>query len=208
MYEYHRGTGKPSYNLNVTTILILINIGVFIIIKFFPWLINYLALYTPYFINYKMYWQLITHMFVHDPGGFSHILFNMLGLFLFGSQVESQMGSKEFLIFYLTAGLGAGIVALLLNIPVIGASGAIYALLLAFATYFPNAKILVFFVLPMKAPIAVLVFTVLSIYFQFSGAFGGVAHFAHLAGLAVGYLYFVLRLKINPVKVFIENLRR
>jgi len=132
----------------------------------------------------------------------------MLGLFIFGSQLELRMGSREFLIYYLAAGIGAGILALLLKIPVIGASGAIYALLLGFATYFPNAKILVFFFFPLKAPVAVLLFAGLSIFFQFSGSFGGVAHWAHLAGIAVGYLYFVIRLKINPVKVFIENFRR
>lgn len=208
MYEYHRGTGKPEYSFNATTILILINIGVYIIIKLFPNLLNYLALYTPLFINFKMYWQLITYMFVHDPFGFSHILFNMLGLFIFGNQLEWRMGSREFLIYYFAAGIGAGILALIIQTPVIGASGAIYALLLAFATYFPNARILVFFFLPMKAPVAVLIFAALSLFFQFSGALGGIAHWAHLAGLVVGYFYFLLRLKINPVKVFIDNMRR
>ena len=208
MYEYHRASEKPQYKLNVSTILVLINIAVYILIKLFPMLIDYLALYTPNFINHKMYWQLISYMFIHDPYSFSHILFNMLGLFIFGSQLELRMGSREFLIYYLAAGIGAGILALLLKIPVIGASGAIYALLLGFATYFPNAKILVFFFFPLKAPVAVLLFAGLSIFFQFSGSFGGVAHWAHLAGIAVGYLYFVIRLKINPVKVFIENFRR
>ncbi len=208
MYEYHRGTGKPQSRLNVTTILVIINIGVYILIKLVPQLFNYLLLYSDYFFIKRYYWQIITYLFVHDPSGFSHILFNMIGLFLFGNQLESRMGSREFLIYYLVAGIGAGILALLLKVPVIGASGAIYALLLGFATYFPNAKILVFFFFPLKAPVAVLLFAGLSIFFQFSGSFGGVAHWAHLAGIAVGYLYFVIRLKINPVKVFIENFRR
>jgi membrane associated rhomboid family serine protease len=208
MYEYHRGTDRPEYKFNVTTILVLINIGVHIIIKLFPNLMNYLALYTPNFLNYRMYWQILTYMFVHSQISFTHILFNMLGLFIFGNQLEWRMGSREFLFYYLSAGIGAGILALFLKIPVIGASGAIYALLLGFATYFPNAKILVFFFFPMKAPLAVLLFAGLSIYFQFSGSFGGVAHWAHLAGIVVGYLYFLLRLKINPVKVFLENMRR
>ena len=208
MYEYHRGFEKSGYHFNVTTILIKINFAVYFIIQFFPAVYSYLALYIYNFFNYKMYWQIITYMFVLDPVNLSHILFNMLGLFIFGNYLEQVMGSREYLIYYLTAGLGAGILALFLKTNVIGASGAIFAVLLGFATYFPNARILVFFVIPMKAPVAVILFAALSIFFQFSGAMGNIAHWAHLAGLVIGYFYFLIRLRINPIKVFIENMRR
>ena len=110
-------------------------------------------------------------MFVH--GSFFHIFFNMLGLFIFGTQLEKRMGSSEFLLLYLFTGLGTGLFALLLGMNVVGASGAIYALLLAFAVYFPDARIIIWFV-PMRAPIAVLVFTGLSLVFHFTGFMGGI----------------------------------
>ena len=142
-------------------------------------------------------------MFVH--GSFYHILFNMLGLFLFGTQLERRMGSTEFLLLYMLTGVGTGLVSLALGMSVVGASGAIYALLLAFATYFPDARIFFFGFIPMRAPIAVIVFAVLSLVFHFTGLMGGVAHLAHLSGIVLGYLYFVIRIGMNPIRQFIDR---
>jgi membrane associated rhomboid family serine protease len=139
-------------------------------------------------------------MFVH--GSFGHILFNMLGLFIFGPQLERQMGSTEFLVLYLFTGIGTGFFSFLMGTNVVGASGAIYGLLLAFATYFPDARIFIWGILPLRAPIAVILFAGLSLFFHFSGVMGGVAHLAHLAGIVLAYFYFVVRLGINPIRVF------
>jgi membrane associated rhomboid family serine protease len=91
------------------------------------------------------------------------------------------------------------------NVPVVGASGAIFGVLLAFATLFPDARILLFWVLPVRAPIAVLIFTLLELWFMLSGTNTGVAHLTHLAGLVFGYLYFLIRMGINPIRVFFRR---
>ena len=193
----------PYSYYNVTLTLIVINVAVFLINRVAPRSQIYLALIPQLVLQRGFFWQVLTYMFVH--GGFSHILFNMLGLFIFGVQLERRMGSNEFLLFYLTTGVGTGLFSLVLGTNVVGASGAIYALLLAFATYFPYARIFIFGLLPLRAPVAVALFAGLSLFFHFSGAMGGVAHLAHLAGIVLGYIYFVVRLGINPIRVFLER---
>ncbi len=191
-----------SYSFyNVTLVLIVINVGVYLIQQLAPRATLYLGLFSQLVIQRGFFWQVATYMFVH--GSHWHILLNMLGLFIFGAQLERRMGSNEFLLFYMTTGVGTGLVSLALGANVVGASGAIYALLLAFATYFPYARIFVFGILPLRAPVAVALFAGLSLFSQVSGAGGGIAHFAHLAGLVLGYLYFVVRLGINPIQVFL-----
>ena len=186
---------------NVTLILLALNVLIFIAQYLIPGATSYLGL-IPYIVLSRGYiWQVVTYMFVH--GSYLHILFNMLGLFIFGMQLERQMGSSEFLFYYLFAGIGTGIVSLVFGMNVIGASGAVYALLLAFATYFPRTRLLVFYVLPLPAPLAVAIFTVMSLIFQFTGIMGGVSHIGHLAGIVLGFLYFIVRLGINPIRVFL-----
>ena len=140
-------------------------------------------------------WQFATYMFLH--GGFFHILINMYALWVFGCEVERMWGSKAFYKYYFITGIGAGIIHTLLTpmstIPTIGASGAVLGVLTAFAMMFPDRQItlLLFFILPvtMKARTLALLFVGMSL---FSGVFGsadGVAHFAHLGGMLVGYLY-------------------
>jgi membrane associated rhomboid family serine protease len=199
---------------NVTFILIAVNVAVFLLQLLwkqvyiyrniaYPAVYFFLGLNPELIIGKSFIWQIFTYMFVH--GGYLHILFNMLVLFMFGVQLERRMGSTEFLLLYLVTGAGVGLISLALGMNVVGASGAIYGLLLAFATYFPDARIVIFFLLPVRAPVAVLIFAVLSIVFQFTGAFGGVAHFAHLAGIVFGFLYFVVRLGINPIRQFLDR---
>jgi membrane associated rhomboid family serine protease len=192
----------PYKNYNITIILLVINVVVFFLTQFSPEIYYLLMLNPESVFQNGFFWQVATYMFVHSPIYLSHIFFNMLALIIFGLHIERRLGSIEFLIYYLVTGIAGGIVALFLNIPVVGASGAIYGLLLAFATLFPRADILLFFLIPVKAPILVLIFAGMAIFFQITGAQSGVAHLIHLTGLAAGYFYFLLRLGINPVKVF------
>jgi membrane associated rhomboid family serine protease len=173
-----------------------------------------MSLVSPAVLGYNVhtqFWQLLTYMFVH--ANFSHIFFNMLGLFFFGLQLERRIGSTEFLIFYLVSGIGAGLISLLIfwltGAPTVllGASGAVFAVLLGFATYFPTAMIYVFGIIPIRAPILVLIYTAIELFSQFFGARSGVAHLTHLAGFAVAYLYLVARLGINPVREFMNSRR-
>jgi membrane associated rhomboid family serine protease len=144
---------------NATIILIVVNILVFL----FGYVdrsgvLMYFYLIPDYVLQAGAWWQVVTYMFVH--ASWSHIFFNMLALFIFGIQVERHMGSTEFLLFYFVCGIGAGIVTLFFNsatgqgmVPVVGASGAIFGLLLAFAAFFPDARIFVFGILPIRAPV-------------------------------------------------------
>ena len=150
-------------------------------------------------------WQFVTYMFVHDPRSISHLVFNMFALFIFGRQVERHMGSREFLLYYLLTGFLAGFFSFLIYIfsgyawiTLMGASGAIFAVQLAFAAFFPNSIIYLWGILPLRAPVMVLGFTALEVFFMFTGLGGNVAHATHLAGFAFGWFYFLLRFGINP----------
>ena len=150
-------------------------------------------------------WQFFTYMFVHDPRSFTHIAFNMFALFIFGRQVEHQMGSREFLLYYLLTGFLAGIFSFLIYlftgnvyIRLMGASGAVFAVQLAYAAFFPRSIIYIWGLLPIRAPIMVLGFTGLELVFMITGAGGNVAHATHLAGFGFGWLYFLARLGISP----------
>jgi membrane associated rhomboid family serine protease len=196
---------------NATIILIVVNILVFL----FSFVdkqgrLVYLALIPSYILQAGAWWQIVTYMFVHS--GWSHIFFNMLALFLFGIQLEQRMGSTEFLIYYFACGIGAGLVTVFFNaatgqgmIPVVGASGAIFGLLLGFAAFFPDARIFIFGVLPMRAPVAVGAYAAIEIVSQFAGTRSGVAHLTHLAGLLFACLYLVVRCGINPFTVFFRR---
>ncbi|MGA2641769.1 MAG: rhomboid family intramembrane serine protease [Spirochaetia bacterium] len=155
-------------------------------------------------------WQVVTYMFFH--AGWTHLFFNMLALFMFGIQLEQKMGSTEFLFYYFFSGIGAGLATGLLfeamglgGTYVLGASGAIFAVLLAFATFFPDARIFIFGILPMRAPTLVAVYAGIEIFSQLINPRSGVAHLAHLTGLAFGYLYLVVRFGMNPIEIFLKR---
>ncbi len=135
-------------------------------------------------------WTLVTYMFLH--GSFSHILFNMIALWMFGSMLERVWGSKEFLKYYLITGLGGGLCYALFNmdsyVPTVGASGAIYGLLLAYAVLFPNNIIYIWFVIPVKAKYFAIIFGVIEFLASFNVG-SGVAHLAHLGGMVMGFAY-------------------
>ncbi len=140
-------------------------------------------------------WRLFTYMFLHGP--LFHILFNMFVLWMFGSECENVMGRRRFLFYYLFTGVGAalcqlGLAALmpaaLAGTVMIGASGAVYGLLLAYALYFPNRWLLLFFVLPVRAKYLVLGFAALEFLLAMTNFQDGIAHMAHLGGLLFGFL--------------------
>ena len=137
-------------------------------------------------------WQIVTYAFLH--GNFNHLFFNMLGLWMFGSELEHVWGPKRFLVFYTASVLAAAVTQLIVNAllgavaPTIGASGGLFGLLLAFAMLFPNRTILLFFVIPMKAKWLVALYGVIELYQGVYVMNSGVAHFAHLGGMLGGLL--------------------
>jgi len=191
---------------------------------------DYFAIWFPENPNFKV-WQVVTHMFMH--GSFFHILFNMYGLYAFGSAMENIWGQKRFLFFYFSAGLGAVALQLGLNywgynhnyqslinlganpdqitellqlsrenirpewqsfwdnynIPMVGASGAIYGILVAFGLYYPNAELmLIFLPIPIKAKYFVPVLIAGDLIFGITGANTGIAHWAHIGGAIIGLI--------------------
>ena len=149
-------------------------------------------------------WTFVTYMFIH--GGFAHLFFNMYALFIFGSVLERVWGTKKFLFYYFATGIGAGLihigVQVLTNdcVPTVGASGAIFGLLLGYAMLYPDSIMgLVFPPITMKAKWFVLIYAAIELALGVSGAQSGVAHFAHLGGLVVGLaimLYWKFRHKL------------
>ena len=149
---------------------------------------------SPYFEPY----QLVTHMFAH--GGWGHIIFNMFALWSFGSLLERSWGPKRFLIFYLACGLTAGIAHLFFeNVPAVGASGAIMGLFAAFAYLFPNTELIIFPIpVPIKAKYAVAIMAAIDLFGGvYPTAGGNIAHFAHLGGLAMGFILVIIWNKTN-----------
>ena len=191
----------PGLMTPVVKALIWANVVVFLLIALIPpafgWL-SYLLGFTPRLVLTRfMIWQPFTYLFLH--GSVGHILINMLILWMFGVQLERLWGSKFFLRYYFVAGVGAAIVTLAVSLlpfsfstttyvtVTIGASGAIYGLLMAFALYYPETPILMFFLFPVPAKYFVMILG--AIAFVSAPRGGGIAHVTHLGGLLAGYLY-------------------
>lgn len=207
-YYYDNGNNFISQIPTVTKNLVAINILMFIATLINEnFMVTNFAMFYPASPFFKP-WQILTHMFMH--GGFWHIFFNMYSLLMFGSILERSLGPKKFLIFYFVTGLGA--VALhtgvewmqarvfiangavnayqaLLMTPTLGASGAIYGVLIGFAMLYPQAQLMLIFPpIPVKAKWLVIIFAAIELFSGINGIQDGVAHFAHLGGMLFGWL--------------------
>ena len=153
----------------------------------------------------NLLYQVVTYMFLH--AGFWHIFFNLFALWMFGTEIELTWGSKTFGWFYLVAGLCGAILTLIVTphqaVPMIGASGAIYGILVAYWLMFPNRLLYLWFLFPIKVKWAIPGFMILG--FLFSG--GGVAHLAHLGGALYGLAYLKLDWRLFTFKDRLKNLR-
>ncbi len=190
---------------NLTLVLIGVNVLVFALTTVMREAYVYLSLIPAAVLRLGWVWQPLTYMFVH--ANLRHLVFNMLGLFFFGTAVERSLGTREFALFYLLTGTLAGLFSLAAftlggapGIRLVGASGAVYAVLFAFAVINPRSRIHIWGILPVPAPLLVAGYTVIELWSQFSGSGGGVAHLTHLAGFAFAALYFPVRHGVNPIK--------
>lgn len=217
--DYYRpsGLGGFSFFPPVIKYLLIINIGVFLIQMIFDnlsfngvpgWYIlnRYFALNPitgidqagmPY--NFKI-WQFLTYQFMH--GDFTHILFNMFMLWMFGMELENIMGSQKFLTYYLLCGFGAGLFQIFLSplfsdylAPTIGASGAVFGVMIAFAMFFPDRYIFLYFLIPIKAKYLI-AFLVL-IEFLSVNEPTLVAHLAHIGGAITGFIFIMMDRRYN-----------
>jgi membrane associated rhomboid family serine protease len=180
--------------------LIWANVGLFVVSQIVPSLTLYFGLIPRDVLTRLWLWQPFTYLFLH--GSFLHIVFNMLALWMFGTELERLWGSKFFLRYYFVTGVGAGAAMLGASLvpsvfgagiyvtPTIGASGAVYGLLMAFAIYYPTRPLFLFpFPIPIQAKYFVLIIGGFVFFSSLNDTGGGVAHMAHLGGLVVGYVY-------------------
>lgn len=200
MNEYKSGTDSLVTKL-------LIAHGIFYLIQAYggqnieSLIIYFLGLSPAAVIQKGFIWQLVTYMFPH--GSFWHFFMNMYAVMLFGMSVEQAWGSKKFLAYYFFTGVGAGITIFIINyfiiggaaqyIPTVGASGAVFGLLLAFGILFPDAQLLLFFVLPIRAKYLVVLYGGIELYMMVSSGGGsGISHVGHLGGILFGGIYFLV----------------
>lgn len=197
--------------------IILLNFAVYGIAHLYREIAQYIYTYGPMnpvaVYKYHMYWQFLTYMFVHDYSNIRHILFNMLGLLVFGLQLEKAIGSKEFVLFYLLCGILSCVFSYAVyfftgqyKVSLLGASGAVYAVLFAYAVFFPRSVIFIWGLIPVPAPVLVLIYAAIEFFSQFNPA-SGVAHMTHLFGFLAAWLYFVIRMGIHPLKIWRDTYR-
>ena len=206
MTYYNFKSQYSSDHGRMTKSLIFINVGVYFLINiFFGVRLFYLFGMVPQLIISKfMVWQLFTYMFLH--AGLWHLAINMLMLWFFGPTLESIWGRQRFLRYYFFTGIGAGLCSFVFSLnsytPVIGASGAIFGILVAYAVMFPDNMVLMFFILPMKMKHAIFFLAGINLFGAMSGSGSEIAYFAHLGGGLFGYWY----LKSRPLKDLLDNL--
>ena len=193
----------PSSMPPATRTLLLVNVALYGAQLFADsLLVRLFALWPPPLAQYPAapafeVWQLLTYGFLH--GSFGHLFFNMFALWMFGGEVERLLGTRRFVTYYLTCVVGAGIAQTIVAggmnlppIPTIGASGGVFGLLLAFGMAFPRRRILLLFPpVPMPAWLFVTLYGLIELYLGVTGSGQGVAHFAHLGGMAAGYTLLV-----------------
>lgn len=178
----------------VNKALIIANVGVFLLQYVLNGLLEYLFALWPPQLPYFRPWQLLTYGFLH--GGWTHLFFNMFALFMFGSEIERLFGSKRYLIYYMLCVVGAAAMHLIIvtaagipPVPMLGASGAVFGLLLAFGMAYPKRMIMLIFPpIPMPAWLFVTLYGLLELYLGITQTASGIAHFAHLGGMATGFV--------------------
>ncbi|HHL73702.1 MAG TPA: rhomboid family intramembrane serine protease [Bacteroidetes bacterium] len=213
--------GPSSSMTPVVKYLIITNVGIFLLQHIIGLSMIRIFGLTPARLLYDFaIWQPFTYMFLHGQGSILHILINMFVLWMFGTEIEREWGSKAFLKYYLVCGVGAGFIQVFVNavlfsgnmeIPVVGASGAIYGLILAYALMFPNRELtlLLFFVLPVsiKAKYFAMLFAAISLFSGLMQPGSNVAHFAHLGGMLVGLVYLKLDWRLSFISDYFAQRR-
>ncbi|HEY9139406.1 MAG TPA: rhomboid family intramembrane serine protease [Bryobacteraceae bacterium] len=188
--------------------LLIVNIGIFVLIYLCPFQLQrqimlVLALSAEAAVRNLFVWQLVTYMFLH--AGITHVLFNMLTLWMFGLQLERDWGTRRFLKYYFYCGIAAGVCVLVVNMLLgywgtvtLGASGAIFGVLVAFGVMYPDQTVLMYFLFPIKAKYLVMIFVAIELLLTF-GPNTGVSTIAHLGGAAFGFVYLKGRLPRVPM---------
>lgn len=174
--------------------LIIINVAVYLLLFITGRFGSGFLLYTfgliPAQVTYRfMIWQFVSYMFLH--ANFFHIFVNMFTLFMFGNDLERRWGTRRFLEYYMITGIGAGICSWIVNVTgqsiIIGASGSVFAVLLAYGLFYPNRVVYIYMLFPVKVKWLVICMGVMSFLSFITGNNPGIAHVAHLGGMAIGF---------------------
>lgn len=189
--------------------LLIANGGMFVLQQVFPPLTALLGLVPWKVVHEAALYQFVTYLFLH--GGFFHLFFNMLMLWMFGRELEEQWGTRPFLKYYFLTGIGAGVTSFLVGpsstAVTIGASGAIMALLVAFALHAPNRTVYIWFLFPIKIKYLVMILIAVELFAVRNQSLDGVAHFAHLGGALIGYLYLKADWRLAGLGQRLSNLK-
>jgi membrane associated rhomboid family serine protease len=183
------------------TRLLIANIGMFVLQAAFEPVLTNTLMFVPAYILARP-WTIVTYMFLH--GGIGHIFFNMLALYFFGPRVESRIGSRRFFTLYMWSGIAGALLSFLFApfSAIIGASGATFGVMLAFAFFWPGERLMIWGIVPVEARVLVLITTLISIFGGFTGSSGGIAHYAHLGGFAGAWLYLKWLEHRSPMRQF------
>jgi membrane associated rhomboid family serine protease len=167
--------------------LLVANIVIFLITQADRGLVPAFWLYPPAVLQRP--WTLVTYMFLH--AGIGHVFFNMLGLFFFGPRLEDRLGGRSFLWLYFLSGIGGAVASFIFarQYPVVGASAAVFGVLMGFALYWPRERIYLWMILPVEAWLLAVLLVFASLWMGVAGTSSGTAHFAHLGGIAFGFGY-------------------
>ncbi|MCC6537772.1 MAG: rhomboid family intramembrane serine protease [Bryobacterales bacterium] len=193
--NYHNPMMPPAVKW-----LLIINTALFVA-YFFSIPLGFDSWFRPFMLHprqllmqFKL-WQPVTYLFLHDPHGFGHILMNMLALWWFGKDLEAVWGKRQFLQYYFFCGVGAGLFAVAMSLafgsldtPTLGASGAIYGILLAFGLLFPDVQVLLI-LFPIPAKYFVMIVGAIAFMSTFGSTGGNVSHVSHLGGMLLGFVY-------------------
>ena len=152
-----------------------------------------------------MLWQPFTYLFFH--GGIWHVLINMFVLWMFGSELEKFWGKKEFLRFFFITGIGSGLITILFSLsstnPVVGASGAIYGVLLAYGFMFPNRLVYLYFLIPIKVKYLVILIGAIAFFSSLNPGNSNISHLTHLSGMVIGFIYLRSSINWNTINHFV-----
>ena len=204
--------GNPLLLPNGVKLLLIINITVFILMELSGQkniLFQLFGLDPRAVLQEYRLWQTFTYLFLH--GGWIHILFNMLVLWMFGKDLEMDWGKNEFLIFYFVCGMGSGLITVLANINspivIVGASGSIYGVLVAYGFTYPNRTVYLYGVFPLKVKYVVMGFGVIAFVASLSITQSKVSHITHLAGMVIGIIYILFNFRWNNIRLWYTKIR-
>ena len=206
-YQFQSNPGeisyKPSLFTNAIKLLVSVNFGIFLLQSLSKSEMIFFQLFglVPKLIwSEFMIWQPLTYLFFH--GGIWHVLINMFVLWMFGSELERLWGKLRFLKYYFITGIGSGIMTALLNLssitPVVGASGAVFGVLMAYGITYPNRTIYLYGIIPIRSMLFVIAVGLIAFVSSFDGT-SRISHITHLSGMVIGYLILKRRWQFNDI---------